>query len=147
MLQFEGDREFLQGPEELWGKLADPAFLVGCVPDVQAVTNSRSDGAVFTLRPGVSFVRGTLEITLRLLEAVRTSSIRYSARSRGIGSTSEVEATLSLTPRESGTAVHWVAEVKQLGGLLKAVPHGLINASAQKVIGDVWAAVAAKLGA
>ena len=30
------------------------------------------------------------------------------------------------------TRVHWKAEVKQLGGLLKAVPAGLIRGAAQK---------------
>jgi hypothetical protein len=36
--------------------------------------------------------------------------------------------------------------VKNLGGLLKMVPGGLIRGSANKVIEDVWTGVAQKLG-
>jgi carbon monoxide dehydrogenase subunit G len=56
-----------------------------------------------------------------------------------------VEAVLRLTPEGDGTRVAWTADVKSLGGLLKALPQGLLKASAQKVIGDIWAAVEAKL--
>ena len=74
-------------------------------------------------------------------------SARYSIRSQGIGSSSDVEALLTLTPVENGSRVHWVAEIKSLGGLLKAIPQGLIKASAQKVIGDILSEVETKLNA
>jgi hypothetical protein len=35
--------------------------------------------------------------------------------------------------------------VTQLGGLLKMVPQGLLQAAAQKVIADAWAALEKKL--
>jgi hypothetical protein len=35
--------------------------------------------------------------------------------------------------------------VTELGGLLKLVPHGLIQAAAQKVIADVWASIRQRL--
>ena len=41
--------------------------------------------------------------------------------------------------------MHWIAEVKELGGLLKMVPQGLIRGAAQKVLDDAWTAVEAKL--
>jgi uncharacterized protein len=145
-MRFEGDHDFSQSQDELWSKLSSPPFLVDCIPDVQNVARAGPDEAVFTLRPGFSFVRGSLEITLRLVEAVKPTSARLQAHSKGIGATSDVEAMLALAPRDNGSRVHWVAEVTQLGGLLKAVPQGLIKGAAQKVIADIWAAIAAKLG-
>ena len=66
--------------------------------------------------------------------------------SKGIGSSSTVEATLVLAALgETATRVHWVAEVKELGGLLKLVPSGLIRGAAQKVIADAWTAAEAKM--
>jgi uncharacterized protein len=147
MLRFEGDRDFPQPPEEVWGKLSDARFLVQCIPDVDSVKKVESDRAELVLRPGFAFVRGTLEVTLEVAEKVAPSSAKVLVHGKGIGSSSEVESTLALAGQGGGTRVHWVAEVKSLGGLLKMVPGGLIRGAAQKVIDDVWRSVEAKLGA
>jgi carbon monoxide dehydrogenase subunit G len=146
MLHFEGDKDFPLAPADLWAKLSDARFLVQCIPGAEKVLTAEHDRAVCVLRPGFAFVRGTLEVTLQVTEAVPGQSVRLLLHSKGIGTTSDVEAALALTAQGGGTRVHWTADVKQLGGLLKAVPQGLIKASAQKVIGDVWAQVEAKLG-
>jgi len=145
VLHFEGDKDFPQPPAELWGKLSDPRFLVQCIPDLESGAKAEAKGAEFKLRPGFSFVRSTLEIMLKVLEAVPGTSVRFSAHSKGIGSTSDVESNLTFAPNGTGTRVHWTADINELGGLLKAVPQGLIKASAQKVISDLWAALEAKL--
>jgi carbon monoxide dehydrogenase subunit G len=145
MVRFEGDRVLPRPADELWAKLTDARFLVQCVPDVQEVKELAPDHASLVLRPGFSFVRGTLEAELRIAEAVAPSSARVLLSSRGIGSSSEVEATLALAPEGAGTKVHWTAEVKSLGGLLKLVPGGLVRGAAEKVINDAWNTVEAKL--
>jgi carbon monoxide dehydrogenase subunit G len=138
MLKFEGDRDFSLDPAGLWHKLRDARFLVQCIPDAEAVGEAQQEKAACTVRPGVSFVRGTLEVTVQVTRAVEGQSVNYLLTSKGIGSGSEVEATLAFLPQETGTRVHWVAEIKKLTGLLKAVPSGLIRGAAQKVIEDVW---------
>jgi carbon monoxide dehydrogenase subunit G len=145
MLHFEGDKDFPQPPADLWVKLTDARFLVQCIPGVEAVTRADPDAAEWTLRPGVSFVRGTLDVSLRVVEAVASTSARLLVHSKGIGSTADVEANLTFALQATGTRVHWTVEIKSLGGLLKAVPQGLIKASAQKVIADAWTAVEANL--
>lgn len=147
MLRFEGDQDFPQKPDEVFPKLTDARFLVTCIPDVESVRQVQADGAVLVLRPGFAFVRGTLDVTLQVTEPVAPTSARVLLRSKGIGSSSTVEAHLTLAAQGEGTRVHWVAEVKELGGLLKMVPSGLVRGAAQKVIGDVWTAVQTKLGA
>jgi carbon monoxide dehydrogenase subunit G len=145
MVRFEGDKDFPLAPAELWAKLTDARFLVQCIPDVESVKEQQPDRAELVLRPGFSFVRGTLEVTLRVVEAVAPASARYLIPSKGIGSSAEVEATVALSGQGGGTRVHWTAEVKSLGGLLKMVPSGLIRGAAQKVVNDIWTAVEAKL--
>jgi uncharacterized protein len=147
MLRFEGDRQFPLPPEEVWARLSDARFLAGCVPDVHQVQQASAEQAVLVLRPGFAFVRGTLEVTLRVAEAVSPSSVRLDLAGKGIGSSSAVEVVLALAARDGGTACHWAAEVTSLGGLLKAVPQGLIRGAAQKVINDAWAAAEKKLTA
>jgi carbon monoxide dehydrogenase subunit G len=145
MVRFEGDQDFRQEPAELFGKLTDARFLVQCIPDVESVTSVEADRAALVVRPGFAFVRGTLELTLRVADTVAPTSARLLMTSKGIGSSSEVEAVLTLGPHEGGTRVHYTAEVKSLGGLLKMVPSGLIRGAAEKVVGDLWSAVAARL--
>jgi carbon monoxide dehydrogenase subunit G len=147
MLRFEGDRDFRQPPAELWARLTDARFLVQCIPDVESVTEAQPDRAALVLRPGFSFVRGTLDVTLRVVDAVAPHSARLLLQSKGIGTSSDVEAALALAPAGAGTRVHWVVEVKALGGLLKMVPPGLIRGAAEKVVGDAWNAVAERLRA
>jgi carbon monoxide dehydrogenase subunit G len=145
MVQFEGDRDFAVKPGPLWVKLSDARFLVGCVPGVESVAQSAPDAVVCTIRPGFAFVRGTLQVSVRVAEAVPEQSVRLLLHSKGIGSSSDVEALLSFAPLETGTRVHWLVQIKSLGGLLKAVPQGLVRAAAEKVITDAWAAVETKL--
>jgi carbon monoxide dehydrogenase subunit G len=145
MMRFEGDRELSQSPAEVWSKLSDARFLVQCVPDVESISQSQADRAICSIRPGLAFVRGSLELTVQVAEAVPENSVRLLLHTKGIGSSSDVEAFLTLAPRDGGTQVHWIAGIKNLSGLLKAVPQGLIKAAAQKLIADVWAAVIDKL--
>ena len=146
MLRFEGDREFSQATDELWAKLTDAHFLVQCIPDIDTVRDVQADRASLVIRPGFSFVRGTLDLNLKVIEAVLPNA-RMVLHSKGIGSSSDVEAMLTLVGQEPGpgTRVHWVVEIKTLGGLLKMVPPGLIRGAAQKVVDDAWNAVSVRL--
>jgi carbon monoxide dehydrogenase subunit G len=145
MLQFEGDQDFPQAPAELWSRLSDARFLGQCVPDLQSVSVSEPEHVQCRLRPGFAFVRGTLDLSLRVVEKVEPTSVRVELMGKGIGSSNTVEVDLAFAPQDQGTRVHWVANIKELGGLLKAVPQGLIRAAAQKVIADGWQAIVAKM--
>lgn len=146
MLQFEGVKDFPRhAPQEVWARLSDARFLVKCIPDVHEVKQLAPEQVVCALRPGFAFVRGTLDLTLRVAESAEPTSVRLALASKGIGTSSEVEVTLSIAAREAGSRVQWVAQVKSLGGLLKAVPQGLIRGAAQKVVNDAWATVEARL--
>jgi carbon monoxide dehydrogenase subunit G len=147
MLRFEGNRDFQQPLAELFARLTDTRFLVDCIPDVESVKGLEADRAELVLRPGFSFVRGTLDVSLQIVEKNAPTSARIALHSKGIGSTSEVEATLMLVSQEAGTRAHWTAEVKSLGGLLKMVPSGLIRGAAEKVIEQAWDRISAALAA
>jgi len=145
MMIFEGDRDFSLSPADLFAKLSDAIFLVQCIPDATAAGKADKKKAACTVRPGFAFVRGGLDVTLEVAEAVENQSIRLLLASKGIGSSSDVETLLTFSPQSTGTRVHWKAEVKSLGGLLRAVPSGLIRGAAQKVIEDVLAGVQNRL--
>ena len=145
MLRFEGDKDFPQAPAQVWSKLTDAQFLVQCVPGVESVSHSDTRKVICTLRPGFAFVRGTLELSMEIADAIPDASGTILLSTKGIGTTSTVEASFHVDPVGPGTHMHWSAEVKTLGGLLKAVPQGLVKAAAQKVITDSLTAVETKL--
>jgi carbon monoxide dehydrogenase subunit G len=138
MLHLGGTRDLKPPPAEVAEKLHDARFLVQCVPGAETVKEVDAEYAVCVLRPGFAFVRGTLELTLRAEKAGDLAG-RLFLNTRGIGTTSVVAASWSLEPHGGGTRLTWAADVTELGGLLKAVPSGLVQAAAQKVIADAWA--------
>lgn len=146
-MTFEGDQDFPLAPVDLWPRLSNAGFLVDCIPDAMIQGQPEASRAQCTVRPGFAFVRGSLEVTLEVAESRANDFIRVAAVSKGIGSSSEVEATLGISPRDTGSRVHWQVEVKKLGGLLKAVPTGLVRGAAQKVIADIWTQTTLKLAA
>ena len=141
MIQFEGDHDFSKAPATVWEKLSDAHFLVKCIPDVESVSKAEASEAICTIRPGFAFVRGTLTLTIRVAETVPEQSVKLLLLSKGMGNSSTVEALLTLAPHESGTRIHWKAQITEMGGLLKLVPQGLVRGAAQKVIADAWATV------
>jgi carbon monoxide dehydrogenase subunit G len=146
MLQFEGDTDFTQAPAIVWSKLSEIRFVAECIPDVESTAFKEPDMAVVTIRPGFSFVRGTLEVEIKLADRVESQWMRVLGHGKGIGSSNDVEIRFDLAPQGAGTRVHWKADVTNLGGLLKMMPKGLLQAAAQQVIGDIWATVRMKMG-
>jgi carbon monoxide dehydrogenase subunit G len=137
MLRFEGERDCPLPPGEVFARLTDARFLVQCLPDVESVRESNQDQATFRVRPALSFVRGALDVTLTVLERNQPQA-RFLLTSKGIGSGADVESALEVSEQGTGTHLHWSAEVKNLTGLLKLVPAGLIRGAAEKAINDVW---------
>src|SRR2546423_9877063 len=108
MITFDGQKDFPRHSlAALFDKLSDTRFLVQCVPDVHEIKQQEREQAHFVLRPGFAFIRGSLDVTMRVAEAAAPSPIRLVLLSKGIGSSSEVEAVLTLSALEAGTRVNW----------------------------------------
>ena len=145
MIHFEGDEAFSLPPADLFPKLADAGFLARCLPDADVV-EATPDRAAWKQRPRLSFVSGAIETTLVVANRVPGEAVAFTVRGKGVGATSTVETALTLRrPADGGTVVHWTADITALTGLLKMVPKGLVQATARAVIGDVWAAVRARI--
>ena len=145
MIHFEGDRIFSIPSADVFAKLGDASFLVGCLKDVEEVVEHSADRAVWKLQPGFSFVRTKLDITMTIVERVPTSAVKITMFSKGIGATSTVQSQLALQAAGGGTAVHWSADIVELTGLLKLVPKGLISSASSKIIEDTWSEIEKKL--
>jgi carbon monoxide dehydrogenase subunit G len=145
MIHFEGDRSFPLPPADVFAKLSDATFLVSCLKNVDQVVEQSADKAVWKLRPGFAFIRGTLEVTMDITERVPHQAVKVKLFSRGIGATTTVMSVLNLQSKDAGTAVHWLADVTEMTGLLKLVPKGLISSAAGKVIDETWTEIEMRL--
>jgi carbon monoxide dehydrogenase subunit G len=144
MIHFEGDRSFALPVLEVAAKLSDAAWLVGCLEDAK-VTEATTDRAAWKLKPKLSFLSGSLDTMIEATAREPGKLVAFRIVTKAIGATSTVTANLHFAAADGGTAIHWTGNLVEVTGLLKMVPKGLIQATAQKVIEDVWAAVSAKL--
>ena len=144
MTAFAGDRPFPLPVPAVAAKLSDVGWLVGTLPDVQVVA-AAPDRAVWKMKPKLTFVTGHLETTMDRTAHDPGAAVNYRVVTKGIGASSTVLIRLEFRAADGGTVVHWTGELVEVTGLLKRVPKGLLHATTEKVIGEVWAAVGAKL--
>jgi carbon monoxide dehydrogenase subunit G len=143
MISFDGTETFPLPLADTLAKLGDAGFLAGCLPDTEVI-RATPDEAEWKSRPQLSFLSGAIDTTAKVTERTGTT-LKYALTTKAVGSGSTVEATLALEPTDGGTLVRWSGAITGFSGLLKLAPKGLIQATATKVIADIWLAVRAKL--
>lgn len=144
-MQLQGEYFLPVARTQAWGRLIDMGFLMGCIPDSSGVQLLADDRGRCTVRPGVSFLRGAIDVEIQRAAMTEPSALAFHVASKGIGSSADVNTQLTLEDAGTQTRVLWTAEVAKLGGLLKMAPSALMQATAHKVIGDIWKSIAAKL--
>jgi carbon monoxide dehydrogenase subunit G len=137
-MQFEGDKDFPLPPAEVWPRLSDARFLADSLKNSPEVLVREENVAEWRVKPSASFISGTLDTRLEITERKPPQEMTVVLASKGIGSGSTTVVVLKLMPYEAGSRIHWQAEITHLTGLLKMIPKGLIQATAKKVIEDVW---------
>lgn len=146
MIHFSGAEPFAAPLDQVFAVLADAGVLASYLPDA-TVTLATPDKAEWKVRPKLAFLAGELDTTATVTDRTAGEKVKYRLESKGVGSGSTVEAELTFAADGTGTVVNWAADVTAMTGLLKLAPKGLVQATAQKVIADVWAAIKAKMGA
>ena len=145
MIAFDGAETFPLPLAEVFAKLGNAGFLAGCLPDTEVV-RATPDEAEWKSRPKLAFLSGVIDTTAKVTERQSDRLLKYALTTKAVGSGSTVEASLAFEPTpDNGTVVRWSGTITSFSGLLKLAPKGLIQATATKVIADVWLAVRAKL--
>lgn len=144
VITFSGDRSFPRPVPEVAAKLSDAAWLVGTLPDSQIVS-AAPDRAVWKLKPRLTFLTGHLDAAMDRTAHEPGAAVGFTVVTKAIGASSTVRTRLTFHEADGGTLVKWTGELAEVTGLLKMVPKGLLQATAEKVIGDVWAAVGASI--
>ena len=140
MIELSGVEHFPQPATEVWRRISDLSFLASAIPGLASLSVTNKDHVTCKIKPALSFLTGSLSTTIDVHERSEPRLV-LDIRSRGIGSTAAVTTTIQVEEVTEGTDISWTATVDELGGLLKPIGTGLIEASASKVIASAWEGV------
>ncbi len=145
-LTFGGQEMFASAPTRLFQLLTDVDSMARVIPDL-ASSEKLSDRAIrCVVRPGFSFLRGTLNLDLNLSDVQPDSRARMTVDASGIGVNMTVVSELEVQPQDQGSVLHWSATIPQMRGLVATLSPALIRAAADQVIRHTWSLVREELG-
>jgi carbon monoxide dehydrogenase subunit G len=148
LVQFAGERTLAYPFDHVSARLNDASWLASSLLHAEQVQLQGPDRASWKVRPPVSFVSGLIESTITVLERQAGRMVRWRIVGKSVGASSTTEITMHLeADGENRTRVKWSAEVTEMTGLLKLAPKGLVAATANKVVEEVWQGVERKLAA
>lgn len=144
---FVGEELLAFPPDRVLHALKHVELVSKHMADVQSVERVDDRTLKLVVRPGFSFIRGTLRVTMTLDEKVPGKTIVQTAKSEGIGMSMTIESTITLEADGAGTKARYEARVTERKGLVSAIGPSLIKAAADKTLKDGWEAVRKTLAA
>lgn len=144
--EFGGEESFASPPERVYALLTDLDAMASTIPDL--VSSEKVDDRTLkcVIKPGFSFLRGTMRSTIQLGECTPNERAAMNVEAAGIGVGMLIASQLDIQPEGSGSRLIWRATIEQRKGLLAAVSPSLIRGAADQVIRHTWNAVRLKLG-
>jgi carbon monoxide dehydrogenase subunit G len=143
---FGGEEHFQATPERLYAQLTDLDGMTKILPDVVSAERVDDQSLRAVVRPGFSFLRGTMRLLISLADPQPPTSATMNVAAEGIGVSMRVASTLNIAPEGAGSKLTWEARIEELKGLAAALSPGLIKAAADQVIRHAWTQVRAELG-
>ncbi len=144
--EFGGSETFSASPERLFALLTDLDALAATIPDLVSAERVDERTLKCVVRPGFSFLRGTMKLAISLVDSVPPERAAMNVVAQGIGVGMKIDSGLTISPEGDGSRLDWTAAIVERKGLISAVSPGLIKAAADQVIRHAWAAVRKQLG-
>jgi carbon monoxide dehydrogenase subunit G len=117
-IRMSGEFEARKPPQEVYDFLTDADKFAPLLPDYQGHSKQADGSFLVKVRVGISYIRGTAEVRLRLAEAARPQRALYAGSGKAPGGSVELKAGFDLAPGEGGgTRVAWQGEAEVHGGL------------------------------
>jgi carbon monoxide dehydrogenase subunit G len=144
-LQLAGTESFDAPSEAVFDLLTDLDQLALNIPDLESSQRLDDRTLACVVRPGFSFMRGKVNLTIRLLEIRRPETATLSTEMKGIGQSMQAESSIALRPMPAGSQLDWEVRVNELKGLIATVSPSLVKAAAERIIVQSYEKIRQKL--
>ena len=146
-MKFEGRVEIHASRARVWAFLTDPDQVASCGPGVQSIESLGGGRFRAHATVGVGFIRAKLVVDAEFSEIHEPDDATVVVHGQASGTTVDATAKMVLTDGDAGaTVMDWSADVT-VAGTLASVGAQMIDGTANKMIGQTFDCVRAKLEA
>ena len=147
-MQFQGTVQIDAPRERVWAFLIDPNQVGSCGPGVETIEVIDETHFKATAKVGVGFISARFVVNMEMAELDAPDRALIKAHGQAPGSAVDATATMHLSDGEGGTGTQmdWSADVS-ISGTLASVGARLIEGTANKMIGQTFDCIRAKLEA
>ena len=146
-MQFSGSLEIAAPRDRVWAFLMDPNQVGSCGPGVESIEVVDADHFKAKAKVGVGFISARFTVDMSIPERIEPDHAQIKAHGQAPGSAVDATADMSLSgPAEGPTTMAWSADV-HIAGTLASVGARMIEGTANKMIGQTFDCIRAKLEA
>ncbi len=146
-MHFEGSVPIKASREKVWAFVTDPDQVGQCGPGVEKIEVLDETHFKATAKVGIGFINARFNVNMEFAEQEPPDRALIKAHGQAPGSAVDATAEMRLSDGEDGTTVmDWSADVN-LSGTLASVGARLIEGTADKMIGQTFECMRAKLEA
>lgn len=130
-IKFGGEFTVKKRPDEVYDFLTDPNRFAPLMPEFKGLSVQDAQNFVIKVNVGVSYIKGTADVKMRLAEAERPRRAKYEGKGDVAGGGTTLVAGFDLAELPDGTKVAWTGEA-QVFGRLTSLAGGLLEPLAKK---------------
>jgi carbon monoxide dehydrogenase subunit G len=146
-MQFQGIVPIAAPRDRVWAFLMDPDQVGGCGPGVESIEVIDADHFKAKAKVGIGFISARFTVEMTVAERAEPDLAILKAHGQAPGSAVDATAKMALSgPAEGPTTMDWSADVT-ISGTLASVGARMIEGTADKMIGQTFACIRAKLEA
>jgi len=144
-MHYEGTFEVAAPKERVYDFVTDPNGVASIFPDVQSVKVIDANNFTLKAKVGMSFIKGTMDVRLALVDNRRPTYSKLKARGTGMNSSVDLESTFTIEDAPAGgSRVSWAADAK-MSGMMASVGSRLIDSAADKYVKQIIGSLREKL--
>ena len=146
-MQFSGSMAIAAPRDRVWAFLMDPSKVGSCGPGVESIEVVDADHFKAKAKVGVGFISARFTVDMTIAERSEPDYALIKAPGQAPGSAVDATADMARSgPAEGPTTMDWSADV-HIAGTLASVGARMIEGTANKMIGQTFDCVRAKLEA
>jgi carbon monoxide dehydrogenase subunit G len=146
-MQFSGTVQIAAPRDRVWAFLMDPHQVGGCGPGVESIEVLDGDHFKARAKVGVGFISARFAVDVTVAERDEPERAVLKAHGQAPGSAVDATADMRLAGAPEGpTTMDWSADV-HIAGTLASVGARMVEGTANKMIGQTFACIKAKLEA